>query len=171
MVEKNDFIGYEYREVHTKRGLISVYVDGYENFGWSLEDTESPIGKIDTAVLKFKRNRKLCNKAELTRLQRQFDAILNEIITMEESKQSKAAIVACIVGIIGTAFMAGSVFAITSNMIALCIILAIPAFVGWLAPYFIYKVLLQKRTEHMNPLIDGKYDELYEVCEKGHNLL
>lgn len=31
MVEKNDFIGYEYREVHTKRGLISVYVDGYEN--------------------------------------------------------------------------------------------------------------------------------------------
>ena len=106
MVEKNDFIGYEYREVHTKRGLISVYVDGYENFGWSLEDTESPIGKIDTAVLKFKRNRKLCNKAELT-----------------------------------------------------------------IAPYFIYKVLLQKRTEHMNPLIDGKYDELYEVCEKGHNLL
>lgn len=47
----------------------------------------------------------------------------------------------------------------------------IPAFVGWLAPYFIYKVLLQKRTEHMNPLIDGKYDELYEVCEKGYNLL
>lgn len=171
MAEKNDFIGYEYKEVQAKRGLTSVYVDGYENFGWNLESTENPIGKIDTVVLKFKRNRKICNKMELTRLQRQFDAILNEIRMMEASKQSNATMAACTVGVIGTAFMAGSVFAITSNMIALCIVLAIPAFIGWITPYFIYKSILQKRTEHVTPLIDGKYDELYEVCQRGHNLL
>lgn len=171
MTEKKVFIGYEYKEIQVKRGLTSVYIDGYENFGWNLETRENTIGKIDSVVLKFKRNRKISNKMELTRLQRQFDAILNEIQILESSKKAKAALVACIVGIFGTAFMAGSVFAVTSNMIITCIVLAIPAFIGWILPGFLYKYILQKRTKQINPMIDHKYDELYETCEKGHNLL
>jgi hypothetical protein len=56
-------------------------------------------------------------------------------------------------------------------MIALCIILAVPAFAGWILPYFTYKIVARKRTEKVSPLIEEKHDEVYEICEKGSKLL
>lgn len=69
----NEFIGYEYKEVTIPRSMDSVYTDGYANFGWQPEGSSATpsVGKI---VVKYKRNRKLRNKAEITRLQRKFDA-------------------------------------------------------------------------------------------------
>jgi hypothetical protein len=77
------------------------------------------------------------------------------------------------VGITGTVFMAGSVFAVTAAppMIVLCIILAVPAIVGWILPCFIYKNIVRKRTEKVTLLIEEKQDEVYEICEKGNKLL
>ena len=118
-----------------------------------------------------KRDRKIRNKPELTRLQRQFDAIVSEIVSLEASKRVKASIAAYVVGIIGTAFMAGSVFAITSGLLLPCIILAVPAFIGWLLPYFLYRSIEKKKTASVTPLIDSKYDELYTICERANGLL
>lgn len=172
-MEKSNFIGYEYQEVMVKRSMISVYADGYENFGWEMEGTEERPGKtaVDTIVMKFKRDRKIRNKAELTRLQRNFDACISEILSLEASKQTKASIVAYTVAIIGTAFMAGSVFFVTADKILPCVILAIPAFIGWILPYFLYRKVEEKKTDQVTPLIEQKYDELYTVCEKAHGLL
>lgn len=170
MSEKN-FIGYEYHDVTVKRNMVSVYTDGYENFGWQLEDTEYAMGAVDSVTLKFKRDRKIRNKTELTRLQRNFDACVGEIVALENSKMVKASIAAYAVGIIGTAFMAGSVFAVTSGFIPLCIILAVPAFAGWILPYFLFKTIVKKKTAEVTPLIDQKYDEIYTVCEKANSLL
>lgn len=55
--------------------------------------------------------------------------------------------------------------------IALCIILAVPGFLGWGLPYFLYRMGVRKQTEKMTPLIEEKYDEIYEICEKGSKLL
>lgn len=109
-MEKNDFIGYEYKEVPVRRGMVPVYTDGYENFGWKLEGTEECHGKLaaDKVKMKFKRDRKIINKAELIRLQRKFDACVAEIQSLEASKRGKAAVVSYAVGAAGTAFMAGS---------------------------------------------------------------
>ncbi|MGN0624236.1 MAG: hypothetical protein ACI4JA_09860 [Oscillospiraceae bacterium] len=170
MGEKN-FIGYEYHEITVKRNMASVYIDGYENFGWQLEGSEYAIGSVDSVSLKFKRDRKIRNKTELTRLQRNFDACVKEIMALERSKVLKASAAAYTVGIIGTAFMAGSVFAVTSELILLCIILAIPAFAGWMIPYFLYRAIEKKKTAEVEPLIDQKYDEIYTVCEKANSLL
>lgn len=172
MDEKN-FVGYEYREINVKRSLVSIYADGYENFGWKLEGTAEQLGKLtmDSITLRFKRDRKIRNKTELTRLQRNFDACVQEIITLEASKGTKASAVAYIVGIIGTAFMAGSVFAVTADRIVPCIILAIPAFIGWILPCFLFKSIEKKKIAYVTPLIDKKYDEIYTVCEKANNLL
>ena len=165
------FVGYEYRDVTVSRDKEAVYVDGYENFGWTLESRAAlPIG-LGSVMLKFKRDRKIRNKAELTRLQRQFDAYVDEMNRMEASKSSHASIVAFTVGMIGTAFMAGSVFAVVGGMIALCVVLAIPAFVGWILPYFLYNATYAKQTAKVEPLIDSKYDEIYEICERGNSLL
>jgi len=169
-INKN-FVGYEYRDVTVTRSMEAMYVDGYQNFGWELDGSESlPVG-FGSVTLKFKRDRKIRNKAELTRLQRQFDANVNEILNMEKSKGDSASIAAFTVGIIGTAFMAGSVFAVTSGLVVLCIILAIPAFIGWALPYFIYKSTYNKKAAKVSPLIDSKYDEIYEICERANNLL
>ena len=56
-------------------------------------------------------------------------------------------------------------------IIALCILLAIPGFLGWIFPYFVYRKVVRKETEKINPLIEKKYDEIYEICEKGNKLL
>ena len=165
------FIGYEYRDVTVKRSMESVYADGYSNFGWALEGTSVPIQNLGSVTMKLKRDRKIRNKAELTRLQRQFEACAVEIERLEFSKSVGASAVAYVIGVIGTAFMAGSVFAYLAGMVPLMIILAVPGFVGWIIPYFSYLKISRKKTEQVTPLIDQKYDEIYEACEKANSLL
>ena len=167
-----NFVGYEYKEILTTREMEGVYADAYPNFGWTLESINPSPFSISTVNLKFKRDRKIRNKAELSRLQRQFEAGVAEIGNLERSKTSSAFIVAMTVGLIGTAFLAGATFAfIYFEMILLMIILAIPGFIGWYLPYMIYKKITAKRTATVMPLIDQQYDAIYEVCEKGHAMM
>lgn len=171
--KKNNFIGYEYKELAVSTELASFYLDCYEAFGWE-QDENFPIGNgIHTITLQLKRDRKIINKAELTRLQRNFEACIREIEQLEYSKTTAAKVWSMTVGMIGTAFMAGSVFAITHEppIIWLCILLAVPAFLGWILPYFLYRGIKEKRIQKVQPLIEAKQDEIYEICEKGHSLL
>lgn len=168
---ENGFVGYEYKEMTIKRSLESIYVDCYRSFGWELDGVHTPPQGATYALLKFKRNRKLHNKSEITRLQRQFDAAITEIQSLELSKVMKASTIAYIVGLLGTAFMTGSVFAVTGGSIALSVILAIPAFVGWIAPYLLFRKISNRKSEELGPVIDNKFDEIYQVCEKASRLL
>ena len=172
MSEKK-FVGYEYVDITVKQAMESVYVDGYANFGWNLESTSTPVAGVGSVVMRFKRDRKIGNKAELTRLQRQFDSYVEEVESLENSKVIKASIVAYSIGIIGTAFMAGSVFLSTHEppMVVACIIFAIPGFIGWILPYFCFEGIYRKRITQVTPLINHKYDEIYEICEKANSLL
>jgi len=166
----NNFVGYEYTTVDVKDELESMVVDGYQNFGWKAEGRDTTRG-IFTSALKFKRDRKIRNKAELSRLQREFDNHIKEIESLEDSKTSGAHIVALIVGIIGSVFMAGAMFSFLAEMIPLMIILAVPAFICWILPYFIYKGVRRKRTTKVTALIETHYDSIYEICEKASGLL
>ncbi len=69
--------------------------------------------------------------------------------------------------------MAGSVFAVTAEppIIWLCVLLAIPGFLGWILPYFIYRRGVKKRIEKVAPYIEAKYEEIDEICRKGYSLL
>ncbi len=177
--QQKNYIGYEYKEIATDSNRISLLLDGYENFGWEIDgNVQWGSGSGGAAAgrkvtVHLKRNRKLINKAELTRLQRSFEACVNELDVLEKAKTSAATMYAIILGIFGTAFMAGSTFAVTAQPphYILCILLAIPGFFGWIYPYFLYKRKAGKQTEKINPLIEQKYDEIYEICEKGSKLL
>ncbi len=168
---ENKFIGYEYKDFTVNRKMESVYADGYQDFGWTLEEITPSVKGVFAEVMRFKRDRKIINKAELTRLQRQFEACVAEIETLERVKVLTASVVAYIIGVLGTAFMAGAVFAQNAGMIPLTIIFAIPGFVGWIIPYFCYSHIRSKKTAKVIPLIENKYDEIYEVCEKANSLL
>ncbi len=170
--QKKNFVGYEYKEMVTDSSRLSFLLDGYESFGWE-EDGSLTESVQQRAVLRMKRNRKIVNKVELTRLERNFEACVDEIEKLEKAKTSAATMYAIILGIIGTAFMAGSTFAVTAQPphYILCILLAVPGFLGWIFPYFLYKRIAGKQKEKILPLIEAKYDEIYEICEKGNKLL
>ena len=159
-------------------------IDGYENFGWQVDTNvsgtlqakskgTSQTAVSDKVVIRLKRDRRIINKAELTRLQRNFEACVREIAQLEKSKTSKSSAAAIAVGVAGTVFMAGATFAVTASPphIALCIILAVPGFAGWILPYFLYRHMEKEKIEELTPLIEEKYDEIYEICEKGNRLL
>lgn len=176
------YIGYDYKEIITNKKQASFLLDSYKNFGWDVDhnftsegiDTKANISGGHSEVrLQLKRDRNIINKMELTRLQRNFESCIDEIKKLESSKTSGATAYAMSVGVIGTVFMAGSVFAVTADppQIILCIILAIPAFVGWILPYFLYKKKVQERTALVTDLIEMKYNEIHEICEKGKRLL
>lgn len=170
---ENPFIGYEYKEISVPSEMASLYLDCYEAFGWQAAENLTLPGAVRFTRIRLKRDRKIINKMELTRLQRHFEACAEEIRSMERSKTSRATIWAIAIGLIGTAFMAGSVFAVTAQppKYILCILLAVPAFAGWIAPYFVYRFVTEQRIREIQPLIEAKLDELYEICEKGHSLL
>ncbi len=169
----HEFSAFEYLELNVPRTQASFYLDSYENFGWT-QDENLPVKESGSnTVLRLKRDRKIANKAELTRLQRNFGTCIAELDALERSKTTPAQIAALSAGVIGTVFMAGSVFAIVAPQphILLCIVLAVPAFAGWAAPYFLYRALKAKKTKDVTPYIEKKYDEIYAICEKGHGVL
>lgn len=172
-MESDGYTSYEYMELSVKDNLASFYLDCYESFGWKQDENFPPHNVNGKVQIKLKRSRKIVNKMELTRLQRHFEADMQEINALENSKTSTANMVSIIIGVIGTAFMAGSVFAITAAppVVWLCIVLAVPAFAGWILPYFVHKKVKNEKTKKVTPYIEAKYDEIYEICEKGHSLL
>lgn len=174
------FIAYEYKELSIDSHEVSMYIDCYKNFGWSIDENRRKVETVEKSVLEsgktviyLKRDRKMINKAELLRLQRHFEDCIKQIDQLEKSKTQAATAVSIAVGIVGTMFMAGSTFAVVASppIIWLCVLLAIPGFAGWISPYFIFRKLERKRTEIVTPLIEDKKDEIYEICEKGNALL
>ena len=170
---KKEYAGYEYKTLQVKEELLSFYLDSYQCFGWVQDENISALSSDGEKNISLKRNRKIVNKMELTRLERNFEACMNEIRLLEKSKTNAASIYAIMLGMIGTIFMAGSVFAVTAPTphIILCILLAVPGFTGWVLPYFLYQSIKEKRTNKIAPFIEEKYNEIYNICEKGNSLL
>lgn len=170
---KKKFTAYEYKEVLVESGEVSFYLDCYENFGWSQDEHFPLSGRPGRTVLRLKRDRKRVNKMELTRLQRQFEACAEEIKSLKKARTSAPTMWALTIGLIGTAFLAGSTFAVTARppIIWLCVLLAVPGFLGWILPNFIYQKMLVRQKKKLEPLIEEKFDEIYQVCQKGHSLL
>jgi len=169
---QKDYVGYEYKEIVVAGDRVSQYLDGYLNFGW-IPDENYEIKEKGSATLRLKRDRKIINKAELTRLQRNFEDCMKQIEGLERSKYSAANVAGLVVGLIGTAFITGATFAAIHQppIVWLCILLAIPGFIGWFTSYFAFSFVLRKRNVVVTPLIEAKYEEIYAVCEKGNHLL
>jgi hypothetical protein len=158
----------EYLEVSVKRDLVQLCSDCYRALGWTIINASTG---IDSVILKLKRERKIKNRVGLCDLQRKCEEAFRTIEKLENSKTNKAMTVSLGVGIIGTVFMTGSVFAYLAAMLPLSILLAVPAFIGWGLPYFLFKKLLRDNIDKITPMIDRNYDVIYGACEKASQLL
>lgn len=173
MEQSNGYVSYEYKEVAAPEKAVSMLLDGYESFGWTQDPRHPAAGGGERVVLHLRRSRKLVNRMELTRLQRNFECSLEEIGRLERTKTRAALFWALLVGLAGTAFMAGAVFAVTAQppRYLLMAVLAVPGFAGWAAPCLLYRRILQAESRRVQPLIEEKYEEIFQLCEKGHALL
>jgi len=164
---------FDYLKVTVEEKYGSQYMDSYQKFGWKMDENMQPEKNMGKITLYMKRSRQIMNKVELTRLQRHYESCMQEIISLEASKDSVPTIVSISCGLAGCAFITGSVFAVTNMppIIWLMVLLAIPGFLLWISAYFAYKAVQRRRIGKVNPLIEAKYDEAYEVCDKAYRLL
>ena len=127
---KTPFVSFDYKEAAVERERLSQALDGYACLGWELDRQEGAGGQIR---LFLRRDRHILNKAELTRLERQFEACLDAIRALEASVPQRATMAALAVGLAGTVFLAGATFAVTAAppIVWLCAVLAVPGFLGW----------------------------------------
>lgn len=172
-MNEHTFDSFDYLKVTVEEELLSQYMDGYEKFGWKTDENVGPEKSMGKVTLHMKRSRHMPNKVELTRLQRHYESCMNEICTLEASKNSIPVMVSLTCGLVGCGFMAGSVFAVTAAppVIWLTVFLGILGFFFWGASYFGYKEAKRRRIEKVTPLIEIKYDEACEVCRKAYGLL
>lgn len=164
---------YDYQNIVVDENKVSQTLDGYECFGWEEDSNLSREKSMGNVTLHFKRDRRIMNKTELTRLQRHYESCTHEINVLEKSPQNRATIVSLSCGLTGCGFMAGSVFAVTAQppIIWLCILLSVPGVVFWFAAWLGYRLMKNKRAAQVAPLIEKKYDEALEVCNRARELL
>lgn len=184
--ETKDFVAYEYLSINVRSEKEPLYIDCYENFGWILINNNTALlDKDDYYInnsnindrklvnIKFKRDRKIKNKINLLSLQRKLDKALKEIEKLEKEPSTKATMDSMIVGVIGTVFLAISVFCITAiNPLYIPgTIFGIIGLVGWILPYFIYKKVKTKKEEENVILIEEQYNTIYDSCEQARKLV
>ena len=163
---------FDYLKVTVEEDLLPQYIDGYEKFGWSLDErvpTERSLGK---ATLHMRRSRHISNKVEHVRLQQHFEACMEEVRTLEASKTSVPLMASVLCGLVGCACAGGAALARAAVPQAAWLT-ALPAILGvllWAVAYLSYKPAKTRRAQKVVPLIEAKYDEAYEVCEKAYRL-
>lgn len=172
-MSEHGFDGFDYLKVTVDEDLLSQYMDGYESFGWQPDANIGPEKTMGKVTLHLKRSRHIMNKVELTRLQRHYEACMEEIAALESSRQSVPSMVSLCLGLTGCGFMAGSVFAVTAEppVIWMTAVFGALGFFFWFSSWFGYKVAKRQRTKKVLPLIDAKYEEAVQVCEKAGRLL
>lgn len=175
-----EYIAYDYKELKTERSAAPFFHDSYECFGWEIKELPDGTTLHDSlqagqkqVILQMKRDRNITSKPELTRLQGNFEACVREIAALEREKTKLADIVSIAVGVAGAAFLAAAVMAFCAvpPLYALFAVTALPGIACWILPYFLYRKIKEKQTARMEPLIEKKKEEMYEVCGKASRLL
>ena len=55
------FAAYEYKEATVERRRVSAYLDGYESFGWELDDTYESLAGIPGAGSRPRKRENACD--------------------------------------------------------------------------------------------------------------
>ena len=171
VVSPSEQVTYEYATVRAERDRESLYQDTYRSLGWTIEGSSLSPANPATVTLKLKRPRRITNRPQVVELQRKAERALSEIASLEKSKSTSALATALTVGIVGTAFLAGSVFAIDADNWGLSIPLGTVGLLGWLAGYLSFGWLKSRRTATVVPRIEDQYDIVYEASEQAAHLL
>ncbi|MFK5160216.1 hypothetical protein ACI3QN_11195 [Propionibacterium freudenreichii] len=177
----DEYTAYEYATVRVPRTFEPLFRDTYPGFGWTVENPRAttsvasvPLGRTqrsETVTLQLKRDRNLKNRDMVRALQEEADTALTTIISLERSKTSRAMVVAVTIGIVGSAFLAGSVFAMNAGLAVLSVALGALGLFGWVGGGISYRQVKRRRARHVDPLIENALDTLHEASRRAAHLL
>lgn len=198
---ENKNINYEYKQVVVSNSLEQQWKDGYEKFGWKLiksapEKIKPVWGPIrimlsplaifpgmpfsdivkgresdNRTSLQFKRNKNLIHKNELNRLQGYFENTLGEVEHMEQTKMVAAYMSGAVGGILGSVFMALSVFTFLVGNTLGCIGLAVPGVAVWILGAVCYSLMKNRKEKKIREENRIKSEAIDDICEKAYLLL
>ena len=187
--ETKDFVAYEYLNINVKSDKEPLYTDCYEAFGWNLVTNTALVEEGDYYInnipnvngnkqvnLKFKRDRKIPNKLELQNIQRKMELSLKELDKLESEPNTKGIMKSLTIGLLGTIFLAISVFAITANNLEvinyiICAVAGIIGMAGWALGFISYNKTKTKVEQENQSLIEEQYNTIYDCCEKANKLI
>lgn len=173
-MNEKDFVTYEYVTKTVKAKDQAKAADMYEAFGWEVTSSSSVF--LDNVTLSLKRDRKQKHKAELTKLERQAEAVSDTLNSLEQAKTLSESIFAYVFGIISVLVLGGGM------CLTMLISGNIPAFIGGITlgvigiamcviNYPVYKNMVVKKTKKLLPVIDSNEEKLANILEKGNDLL
>lgn len=165
------YVPYEYLTIRMDSELEPLYRDTYRSLGWQVEDRTQGLAGHASVALKLKRDRRIEHRAEVAELQRSAERSLASIASLERSKGTKAMATSLILGILGSAFLAGSVFAIQAGAIVLSIPLGTIGLVGWVLGYVSHGRVRDRSTVQAAPAIDREYENLYSIGDQATRIL
>jgi hypothetical protein len=175
------FTANEYRTVRVDRALESLYRDAYGNFSWIVDRSGSiapgvvfsgaTVPGAPHVYLTLKRDRRIKNKSAVDELQRRCEDALASVEKMERSVSAASMGAALTAGITGSAFIAGSVFALDSDLVWLSVPLGAVGLLGWAAGYLGHGRVRAKKAAEAASLIDAQYDIIYDTGEAASQLL
>lgn len=125
----------------------------------------------ETAMLIFKRNRRIENKHELDRLERKCEEALSAISRLERKNNAQSMGVALGTGIIGAAFIGLAVYNFIFSNIALGVVFAIIGAIGGAVGFFSNRKIGRKKAVQTEPQIQEQLNIAHSACEQAHALL
>ena len=199
MSNKENFVAYEYKNVTVKRNSAGMYIDCMENFGWSLVENDGyDVGSLltnlnpvnlgknianaaqsfgetadpsETMTLKFKRDRRIENKQQLDKLEREYEEALSAIHKVERKNVAQTMGISLGTGIIGTLFIGLAVYNFVFSNIILGVLFAAVGAIGWAIGFFSNMKIGKKKSTQTEPYVQEQLNIVYSTCEKAHALL
>ena len=199
MSNKENFVVYEYKNITVKRNSAGMYIDCMENFGWSPAENDgydvhalltnlNPVnlGKnisnaaqsfgetadpSETMTLKFKRDRRIENKQQLEKLERECEDALSAINKSERKNAAQTMGISLGTGIIGTLFIGLAVYNFIFSNTVLGVLFAAVGAVGWAIGFFSNMKIGKKKSAQTEPYVQDQLNIVYSACEKAHALL
>ena len=180
-----DFVVYDYLSIDVNVEQEQLYVDCYQNFGWEFVSSSGNnqnqdyyvnnpnINQINLVHIKFKRDRKIKNKAELLILQKKMESTLKKIDKLIKEPEMISTMYSIIIGIVGLAFFSFGVLSyIASNPIyVLAVLNGIIGIAGFAVAFFINGKVKKQKQEQNELLIEKEYNLIFEYCEKAIKLI
>ena len=199
MKNNNDFVAYEYKSVNATRDSAGMQIDCMENFGWILIENDgydaqalfsnlNPVNlgrniagaaqtfcetaDATTAItLKFKRDRRIENKQQLEKLEREYEAAMSAITRIGRKNEAQTMGVSLGIGIIGAVFVAISVYSFVASNILAGVLFAAVGAIGWAVGFFSNRKVGRKKSDQTEPTIREQLDIAYGACEQARALL
>lgn len=173
-MQNDNFAVYQYKTVGVKAENQTRAADLYEAFGWEITSTSN--AGLGCVSLSLKRDRKIKHKAELDKTERQAESVMKNIESLNRSKSAGANALACVLGILGALLLGGGmslVMLIENSLPAMAggIVLGLCGIAVCAVNYFIYKKIVAKKTQKLQPVIDEKEEQFANLLEKGNELL